>query len=233
MIMKGDKAKKSKVEGQCSLFTAEQFKVPLPDTAPFEREYELEKEASVLGMFVSEHPAELYEKNARFLKHYTAIRDISGPTGRNAVIHTMGLVSNIESFMTKKGERMATFNLGTKYHSISCIIFPDAYRTCKDILVENRVSWASGQVAIDRKDESKLQLFVSQMRPIEDILDKSPSIVVEVQNLMEQTAVLNYAKNHPGNIQVVLKAHGMYFPTHAKVSGDRENDMKIQFKVCA
>jgi len=233
MISKDSKRKNNLLDGQCSLFTAAQMKVPMPDTAPFPKEYELEKEASVLGMFVSEHPAELYEKNARYLRSYTAIRDINEPTGKHSEVHTMGLATNVETFMTKKGEQMCTFTLGTKYHSISCIIFPDAYRTCKNAIKENKVFWVSGQATIDRKDESKLQFLVSGMRPIEDILDKSPSIVVEVKNLTEQTAVLNYAKDHPGGTKVVLKAHGMYFPTHAKVADDRENDMKMQFKVCA
>lgn len=233
MISKPSKSERQKLDGQCSLFSGEQMKAPLPDTEPFSKEYELEKEASVLGMFVSEHPAELYERNARYLKSYTAIRDIHAPTARSATIHTMGLATGVEVFLTKKGEQMGTFTLGTKYHSISCIIFPDAYRDCKKNLEENKVFWVTGQVSVDRKDDSKLQLFVSEMKPIDEVLDSEPRIVVEVSNRAEQNAILDYVKEHPGDHRVVLKAYGLYFPIHSKVSANQEQDMRTRFKICA
>ena len=233
LVVEDYKKTQRNLDGQSCFFSLEEASVPMPNAAPFPRDYELEKEAAVLGMFVSEHPAELYEQSAQFIKGYTAIKDISKPTPKFQTTTTMGLVTSVETFMTKKGETMGTFSLSTKYHSIPCVMFPDAYHGCRKVIQENKVFLVSGRVCFDLKDNSKLQMQVTEIRPVESALDKDPRVIVEVHNRKEQDMVLAYVREHPGNRKVALKAHGLYFPIHGMVSEEKIEEMKRRFRICA
>lgn len=195
--------------GQMVLFSKDEMQVPLPDVPPLPSRAEQDFEYKAIGMYLSNHPADEVDAVAvsAHVCRYKPIATLKTLTSMKEVA-TGGMICNLKQFYTKKGARMASFELETKYESISCVVFPNDYEKCMGELADTKVVFVMGDLRYDDQREMT-QLVVTGISSIESAKKKDGSIFdVTVSNKDEQDRVLDYISKHPGPNRVRLIGNG-------------------------
>lgn len=211
--------------GQISLFADADRHIPLPDTKPFTPEYEREKEFSVLGLYLTSHPADVYEAQIKGDKAYVTMEELSEMAPSADVVQTIGMVRGLKTFLTKKkGEEMCAFTLETKFSSISCVMFPKYYQNGKALIQENAVLCAKGSVQEDNRDEDSTQFSVREVSPPDvSLMNGKGGLVIPVRNKAEQDQVLAFVRENPGYTRITLKAYDRLFPLNLLFNATEQN----------
>lgn len=113
---------------------------PWPDTI------RLLGEKETLGLYLTGHPLEQYEKELRRLTS-TTIRTLRAEKNRRQII--AGLVVAFRSVQTKKGDRMAFITIDDRTGRQEIAVFSDLFRESKDLLVKDNLVIVEGEVSID------------------------------------------------------------------------------------
>ena len=116
---------------------------------------------------------------------------------------------------------MLSFSIETKFSELACIVFPDSVPQVKDLLAENRVYCLKGALVPDNRNEGVMQLSVLNVCMPEEMLpprDAPEYFEAFVANKQEQTEVLSFVHQHPGNVRVVLNAGGRKYPVNRTVA---------------
>ncbi len=160
--------KKNNMAGQMSLFDLAgeeekaDFEMRLPDVGEYPKELMLGFEKEVLGVYVSGHPLEEYEKLWR--KNITnttadfALDEESGgilvKDGARVVIG--GIIAEKKIKYTKKDEVMAFLQVEDLVGSVEVVVFPKTYAQYSDKLVEESKVFVRGRVDADEDRDGKL-----------------------------------------------------------------------------
>lgn len=207
--------KKNAMSGQMSIFdlmsdserTA--FEIPLPDVPEYSKAELLSYEKEVLGIYVSGHPLDDYEK--RWRKTVSAISSDFIPDdetnqpkvkdGARAVIG--GIVAGKTVKFTKRNKAMAFLTIEDLFGNVEVIVFPDNYENYLSILMEDAKIFVEGRISVEEEKPAKL------------ILEKAWSLDETIRELWIQLEDKNdYAeknrdisrliRQHPGRSDVVL-----------------------------
>jgi len=148
--------KKSAVpENQGALFTlsasAPIIHVQKEDTTPLGDKLSWEKE--LLGIYVSGHPVDQYEKDLAQYEH--SIRDALAEERKGYPVVIGGVIDTAKTILTKKGDRMGFFTITDRTHSIEAVAFPKIYQEAKDALEEGTCLLIKGKVS-HRNDEPSI-----------------------------------------------------------------------------
>lgn len=209
---------------QMTLLPPEELRIPMPTSRPFEQQYELEKEFSVLGMYLSKHPTDFYQEQVLKDESYVALDELAQGLPDGKFYNTMGLVSDMRTFLTRNGDEMASCTLSTKFSTMSCVIFPKHFANFKEVLKDGIVVCVRAQLQEDNRDEDKLQLSIVDVSdPAIAFADGMDGIVVDVRDKRDQDIVMAFILSHPGYTRVSLRARGRLFPISQKVDGAEEN----------
>ncbi|MDD2731284.1 MAG: DNA polymerase III subunit alpha, partial [Candidatus Portnoybacteria bacterium] len=126
LLLYAREIQKPKTNGQASLFSATDAKTALPPlklrSAPAaSRQDKLSWEKELLGLYVSEHPAQEYEK---VIAKYAILpsKITKDQIGRRAKIG--GVISNIHKIITKTGRPMLFVMIEDKKTKVEALIFP-------------------------------------------------------------------------------------------------------------
>ncbi|WP_414838480.1 DNA polymerase III subunit alpha [Carnobacterium sp. TMP28] len=172
-------------------------------TADLSLEEKLELEEFYLGVYLSGHPTEQYEKVA-MMKQTVFIQDLQ--VGQHEKI--IGLIKNVRPIRTKKGEIMAFVTLNDSSGDCSLTLFPIKYRQYGKLLEKGELLYVEGKVESSR-DETK-QLIVSsledvkvlvELAKIERVFIRIPAEKKDTKSLQELNQIL---KKHRGSIPVIL-----------------------------
>lgn len=129
-------------ENQDSLFAllSDQSSVPqlkLHDTEPARAEEKLLWEKELLGLYISGHPLDRYK--AKFTDENSIKKARESAEG--VVLFVAGILEEVKSINTKKGELMAFAKLTDYTGTIECVIFSRIYQQFRELLkVENCVA---------------------------------------------------------------------------------------------
>ncbi len=203
--------KKKNLSGQMSLFdlmqdtdTGEAFEAKLPDEGEYPKEMLLSYEKEMLGVYVSGHPLEEYEKVWK--RNITAmttdfIRDeqtgnISLEEGSRKMIG--GIVSDLRIKQTKKGDTMAILTIEDLVGTVEVIVWPKAYAAFKEFLTMDRKIFVEGRVRIE--DERDAQLAADRILAFEDMPKKL---------FLRYKDVSLYEENQKDLEQIVTDTHGV------------------------
>ena len=157
------------VSGQLDLFGAS-FSEPTPERPkihPSTRRkrkttpQELTMEKEVLGLYVSGHPLEQFQKKIRSMGGDSVVATKEAFLEDSSVEKTVtyiGVISNLEVRRTKTGRRMGFFQLEDVTGSISCIAFPDIYNQNTDAILEDNIVVATGKLSLESDDTVKFIL---------------------------------------------------------------------------
>ena len=170
--------KRSGIAGQMSLFDLmgdeEVNKAfALPETEELPEDTKLSYEKEVLGIYISGHPLQSYEKiwKKNITKRSTDFMldeegRITGVTdGARETIG--GLITDITVRRTKKGDTFVILTLEDLIGSVRVFVWPDAYRKYKDVIEPDRKIFVTGRVRTE--DESDASISADSICPFEDM----------------------------------------------------------------
>ena len=171
--------------------------------ADYKLEEKLALEEEYLGVYLSGHPVEQFQKLHQ-LKQITDIADLVP----NERVRILLYVRKIREIRTKKGEQMAFVEGTDASKEVSVTIFPIVYRQVRFLIEENAVLYIEGKVEVSRYN-GEIQLIADKIDLAENVQNKIASqtcylkISAEAETSHLQ-ALSKEMKQHHGNIPVVM-----------------------------
>lgn len=160
--------KKYSMTGQMSLFDLvgeeqkAEFDIPLPDVGEYSKETALAFEKEVLGVYLSGHPMEDYEKKWRKnISRTTMDFQLDEDTGRTKVrdgaFETVGgIIEGKTVKYTKKNQMMCFLTLEDLLGTVEIVVFPQSYEKYREYLEEDNKIFVRGRVSEEDDAPSKL-----------------------------------------------------------------------------
>lgn len=148
--------------------TGEQF----PDIPEWEEHILLKNEKDTIGFYITGHPLARFESKIRRCAS-TSAKDLANiDDGKDITI--CGIISEIRTTLTKKGDKMAYVRLEDMEGSVELIIFPELYRSSSALLTLDRPVLTAGTV---NKTDSGYKLKASRISDLEDVAERVTSQV--------------------------------------------------------
>ncbi|MCD8326996.1 MAG: DNA polymerase III subunit alpha [Lachnospiraceae bacterium] len=161
-------SKKNHMAGQMTLMDLlgaeekEDFEISLPDLEEYSKEELLAMEKEVLGIYVSGHPLESYEK--LWKRNITAVTSdfmLDEETQKAALedgsIQTVGGLINEKTIKyTRKEQPMAFLQLEDMYGTVEVVVFPKAYEKYGKLLEQDAKIFVTGRVSLEEDKNGKL-----------------------------------------------------------------------------
>ncbi len=168
MLDQKNKEKKSSMEGQLSLFDfaaeddKQNFQISFPKVEEFPREELLAFEKEMLGIYVSGHPMEAYEKTWR--DNISAVstdfivdeETEEAKAADNSRVTIGGMITGKVVKTTRTGQMMAFVTVEDLLGSMEVIVFPKDYEKNRDVLQEEEKIFVQGRVSIGEDPVGKL-----------------------------------------------------------------------------
>lgn len=164
--------KKRNIEGQFSIFdTMLEFedKDNPPDLKEFPQEILLEMEKEILGIYISGHPLEPYEKEISNISTITTAEiyetgeELSEASSKalsgirdGKKVRIAGLILEKKNKITKNNNMMAFMTIEDMYGTIETIVFPQTYEKYNDLLEEGKVIVVEGKLSLSEVEEAKI-----------------------------------------------------------------------------
>ncbi len=212
-------AKKSAVSGQMTLFDfmapelREEYTMHFPDAEEFPKEQLLAYEKEVLGIYVSGHPLEAYEKLWR--KNITALSSdfaLDEDTGRvriedDKAVVIGGMVENRTVKYTKTNKQMAFIELEDLVGTVEVIVFPRQYERYGKLMEEDAKLFVTGRASVEEDKAAKLicdriipfsevpgEIWI-QFETVEDYSAASRDLLELIRPSDGRDEIVIYAKN--------------------------------------
>jgi DNA polymerase-3 subunit alpha len=167
-------------------------------------EERLQLEEEYLGVYLSGHPTEGFEK-LRIAKRITPLLEIIP----NQQLHLLLYIRKVREIKTKKGELMAFVEGTDSSGEISVTVFPQLYRQARAQLQPNQVVYVEGR--------SEISKFNQEMQVIGDMVADPQALEASLKDITcylriteenDQPEVMRrlreILKKHPGHIPVIL-----------------------------
>jgi DNA polymerase-3 subunit alpha len=139
----------------------------LDDAPEATKEQKLLWEKELLGVYVSGHPLDQFQKD---LEERTSITQIKND-GRNGIpVITAGMIETVKELLTKKGDRMAFVQLSNMTDTIEMVAFPEVFQAYKDILVPGACVAIKGKLNIRNEEPSILVDKIRALGPKQEVL---------------------------------------------------------------
>jgi len=170
----------------------------------FSLEEKLNLEEQYLGIYLSGHPVEQFEK----IKQRKKVTDISEFV-ENTTVNLLIYGTEIREIRTKKGEQMAFLEGNDPTDETSVTIFPRLYRKVRNQLVENQVYYIEGKVEKNKYND-QLQVIANQVvvakTLAETIADKTAYLKIPAAADQKQLVASLYAviKQFRGNVPIII-----------------------------
>jgi DNA polymerase-3 subunit alpha len=168
----GQKARRDRESGQKGLFasvsTPGQLSLSEP-AAPEIPEWSLEQrlafEKETIGFYVSGHPLDRFAAEiARFSKK--SIAELVSE-GNSVECKIAGIITDVRSRRTKKGDLMAIFSLEDLSGAVESVVFPSAYPKFEPFLTADYPVLVAGR--FEKEDERSCKLIASEIQPLSGI----------------------------------------------------------------
>jgi DNA polymerase-3 subunit alpha len=162
---------KAKDIGQMSLFgettgvdfgTVDNILGAVRDVDPVSRREMLNWEKELVGLYVTDHPLRpLAEQFARANLTPAAELNEAGEALNGQPVSIAGLVTNIRSFATKKGDMMAILTVEDITGTITAVLFPRTWGEYRDLIDQDAVIVVKGKADTSRGD---IQVIVDSVQ---------------------------------------------------------------------
>jgi DNA polymerase III subunit alpha len=213
--------KRNEAIGQDSLFgddteVESAFDVPVPD-GEWEKQTRLGFEREMLGLYVSDHPllglehvlaADTDCSVAQLLgsAEQETSRSASSDRADGQVVTVGGILSGVQSKVTRQGNPWATATLEDLEGAIEVLFFPSTYQACMSLIIEDAIVVVKGR--LDRREEAP-KLIAMEVRVPELPADGQGPFVVSIMEARCVAPVVERLRevlsSHPGPTEVHLK----------------------------
>jgi DNA polymerase-3 subunit alpha len=116
----------------------------LPDIPEWDLTQMLKHERELTGFYITAHPLARYAPAIR--RFSTAETDRLGELGDGKEVKVCGIINSVKPMVTKKGDRMAYFQLEDLQGLVEVIAFPDLFQTAGPLIVPESVVRVAGTV---------------------------------------------------------------------------------------
>jgi len=161
----GNRTQRDLKQGQSQLFgdadlSDESSDTRLPDVSAWSESEKLAFEKEALGLYLSGHPL---DRLACDLKRVNADASIDLTESKKEVL-IGGIVAESRLLKTRRGKRMAVFNLDDSVGSIEVVVFPEPFEKHSALIENDRVVLVRGK--FEHTDDTK-KILASEVLPIE------------------------------------------------------------------
>lgn len=211
--------KKSKVEGQLSLFEfpgrAQTIKLEehYPELKEFSAKMLLAMEKEMLGLYVSGHPLKEFEEE--ILEQATinssdlnaaGIEEAGGSMAEagsksisdGIMVTVGGIITEIKAKTTKSNNLMAFVTIEDLYGSMEVIVFPAVLKRFKELLVNENAVFIDGRISI--KEEEQPKILCDSVRMIQK---KNAGAQAGID---KAAALINGKKGHDAKVYIKTNA---------------------------
>ncbi len=205
----GQTIRKEKESPQMSLFDIMEeetsVNIPaLPEIEKWNEKHLLAMEKETLGFYITSHPLSRYHK---IIKEFTNADAISlKEKDEGEIVRTGGLITNIKTIVTKKGDNMAFLTIEDLMGSVEITVFSRLYENTKEILLKDAPVLIMGKI---QKNEKSVKIIADNIIPMDkarqmwtasikinlDVTKTDRKILLELKNIL---------KKHPGSCSGVL-----------------------------
>jgi DNA polymerase-3 subunit alpha len=220
--------KESRMYGQASLFDSceeEEFREPVlegtDDWPVFDK---LQREKDLLGFYFSGHPLDPF----RAAWQKTVSLDLTHPerATQGKKYNCIGMLRDLRTTITKKGEKMAFAILDDYNGSIALTIFPRTYERAQGLLADNAIVGLTGKLEFDSKKDV-WQIIVDAFKNPQDLEAQAASelhiqIDEEPRSTEDFVLLRGILVENPGNCTIYL---------HTGCSGGGEGVKETVIKV--
>jgi DNA polymerase III subunit alpha len=133
---------------------------------PVDSREQLLWERELLGLYLSQHPLELFET---YLAEQTVALNSLNPNHDGKAVSIGGAITEVREITTKNGQRMAFVKLEDQYGEIEAILFPNSYQQTVGLWERDRVVLIRGKVNARDKEgnqSSEIKIMVDDAREI-------------------------------------------------------------------
>ncbi len=141
----------SKEQGSLFGDTGTATELAIPEAEPLSLTQKLLWEKELLGLYVSGHPMDTH---ANKLKDKPTLSEVKKKTRAGVTTVIAGVIEEVKTILTKKGDKMAFIKLSDQSDSIEAVVFPktfakhaDALQTEKCILIKGKLSKRQGELS--------------------------------------------------------------------------------------
>jgi DNA polymerase-3 subunit alpha len=169
----------------------------LPDAADWPESERLAYEKETLGFFITGHPLERHRAELERWADATTGALAALTEAREVTIG--GLVSALRLIKTRKGDRMAAFQLEDLDGSVEVLVFPETYKKVAEHLVDDQVVIVKGKA--EAQDEGKCRLLASDVLPFEQ------AKLAEARHVTIRVPVAAWERSKAERLRDILGAH--------------------------
>lgn len=172
MLAYGSRLQKQLSSGQVDLFGSQEdtvVRAQLTLEAPVERfdtHQELLWERELLGLYLSQHPLELFEK---FLEEQTIALNTLKPEHDGRTVTIGGAITDVREITTKNGQKMAFVKLEDRFGEIEVILFPGSFQQTLGLWERDKVVLVRGKINAKDRDgnlNQDVKIMVDDAREI-------------------------------------------------------------------
>ncbi len=127
---------------------------------------QLQWERELLGLYLSQHPLELFEK---FLSEQTVPLNTLTKDHEGKSVSVGGAITDVREITTKNGQRMAFVRLEDRFSEVEIVLFPNSFQQTLGLWERDRVVLVRGKVSTrDRNGNGgdEIKIMVDDAREI-------------------------------------------------------------------
>jgi DNA-directed DNA polymerase III PolC len=177
---------KAKDAGQMSLFGAEtgvsfgaqeSILASLHDVEPISRREMLNWERELVGLYVTDHPLKsVMAQLQNVTTHTSAELTDAGEAANGLAVTIAGLVTDLRTFFTKRGDPMAVLTIEDITGTINAVMFPRTWAQYQDIVDQDAVLVVKGKADTSRGDMQVIVDVVTQNFDVISAVEHPPSL---------------------------------------------------------
>jgi DNA polymerase-3 subunit alpha len=161
----GKKSESTAHVGQAGLFDdldegSPMDKLELADIESATDSEKLKWEKEYLGLYVSSHPLAGLKKY--FQKRVIPLNQLENKAVSKP-IKVGGIIQSFRKVTTKKGDMMAMLQIEDPFGKVDCVMFPNAYKTCYDVLQEDNIIFIDGVL---EKRMGEMQIIINKAEAV-------------------------------------------------------------------
>jgi DNA polymerase-3 subunit alpha len=157
----------------------------LADAEPWEESLRLAHEKETLGFYITGHPIRQHASEIARLANVTTGRLAEKAPGSEVTLG--GIVSQIRSMRTKKGNRMGVLLLEDLEGVVEVLVFPDLYARIADQVAVDQLVLVSGKLD---SDDSGTRVLAGDIFSVDEAASRLATTVTVVVDLRMATADL-------------------------------------------
>ncbi len=204
------RAKRERLQGQNGLFTAtpdeQHHAAELPPISrSWTRPELLAAEKSALGFYITGHPLGDYLTLLQSLKAAKSIELSTLSSGSRISIG--GIINDLQSRTTKKGDRFALLRLEDEAGGTKCVLWPETYRKHTALLKNEAPVLITGRLELS--EDNPPAIIADHVQGLDEILKNRELVVLSLPASEDPSglfdAILHLIGTHPGNCDVALE----------------------------